>query len=157
MLSNSEREAIFGKACCKRYCIIIITIISIHLNISFSYKNITGSMSEMQQLEDDFVSGNWAPSFLREAPKKRKGKSINKQKQQQKGRKIKSQLAQKHLPEVHNVIFKIIMNTILYRKDFNGHHVETHPYNNYRQHIIHLTHIYSRHLPYTSIPIHCVL
>ena len=74
MLSNSEREAIFGKACCKRYCIIIITIISIHLNISFSYKNITGSMSEMQQLEDDFVSGNWAPSFLREAPKKKKRK-----------------------------------------------------------------------------------
>ena len=99
-------------------------------------------MSEMQQLQDDFVSGNWAPSFLREAPKK-KGKSINKQKQQQKGRKIKSRLAQKHLPEVHNAIFKIIMNTILYRKDFNGHHVGTYPYNNYRQHIIHLTHIYS--------------
>ena len=36
-------------------------------------------MSEMQQLQNDFVSGNLAPSFLREAPKKRKGKSINKQ------------------------------------------------------------------------------
>ena len=67
-------------------------------------------MSEMQQLEDDFVSGNWAPSFLREAPKKRKGKSINKKATTKgKGRKIKSWLAQKHLPEVHNAIFEIII------------------------------------------------
>ena len=31
-------------------------------------------MSEMQQLEDDFVSGNWVPPFLREAPTKKKRK-----------------------------------------------------------------------------------
>ena len=40
--------------------------------MSFSYTKTTGSMSEMQQLEDDFVSGNWVPPFLREAPTKKK-------------------------------------------------------------------------------------
>ena len=42
--------------------------------MSFSYTKTTGSMSEMQQLEDDFVSGNWVPPFLREAPTKKKRK-----------------------------------------------------------------------------------
>ena len=43
-------------------------------------------MSEMQQLEDDFVSGNWAPSFLREAPKKKKSPSTNKNNNKSKGK-----------------------------------------------------------------------
>ena len=144
MLSNFEAEAIFGKACCKRYCIIIITIVSIHLNISFSYKNITGSMSEMQQLEDDFVSGNWAPSFLREAPKKKKRK-VHQQKNNNKreGKENKKLTGTKTSARGTQCNLQNYYNTILYRKDFNGHHVGTHPYNNYRQHIIHLTHIYS--------------
>jgi len=52
--------------------------------MSFSYTKTTGSMSEMQQLEDDFVSGNWVPPFLREAPTKKRGKYINSQLRHQK-------------------------------------------------------------------------
>ena len=45
-------------------------------------------MSEMQQLEDDFVSGNWAPSFLREAPKKKEKESPSTNKNNNKRKEI---------------------------------------------------------------------
>ena len=71
-------------------------LLKVTKNMCNSLCNIqTGSKSEMEQLEDDFVAGKWIPSFLNQEPKKgKKRKHIDKN-NTQKTKKAKENQPQK--------------------------------------------------------------